>query len=99
MAANYLQAVIGLIICIGLILVVASLARKHKDQIEKIFSGNLFAEATAERRLKTIERLPLAPGHTAVILQKDGVEHFVILSPQSSLVVEPGKSSRKALSA
>ena len=99
MAANYLQAVIGLIICIGLILVAASLAKKHKDQIEKIFSGNLFTHVVAERRLRTIERLALAPGHTAVILHKDGVEHFVILSPQSSLVVEPGKRSRKALGA
>lgn len=95
MAANYLQAVIGLIICIGLILSIASLAKKHKDKLENVFAGGLFAQVE-QKRMKTVERLPLAPGHTAVIVQKDGSEHFIILSPQSAQLVETGKRLPKA---
>lgn len=98
MTANYLQAVFGLIFCIGLILVAASFAKKHREKLEKIFSGGLFTKVGV-KRLKAIERLPLAPGHTAILLQKDGVEHFIILSPQSAQVVEAGKRAPKAADA
>lgn len=92
MLMNYIQAIAGLILCLGLVFIVVSLLRRHQDKLEKFFSGRTFIKKDV-RRLKTIERLQLAQGHTALILGKDDEEHFVILTPAGVSVV---KSTLKA---
>lgn len=58
-------------------------------QLRTLFA--LLLPRVGSRRLQAVERLPLAPGHMAVILRKDGVEHFILLSPHGaqSLSQEP----------
>lgn len=82
----YVKAIAGLLLCVGLILAAAHFARLHRDKLERLFSGNLLAP-TKQRRLKSIERLQLAPGHVAVLFQQDEAEHLVILSPEGASIV------------
>ena len=90
MLYNYIKAIAGLALCIGFILIAVSILRKHQGKLETLFSGRALLK-TDTRRLRAIERLPLAPGHTAVLLKKDDEEHFVILSPGGMQTIPRGK--------
>lgn len=90
MLYNYVKAIAGLALCIGFILIAVSLLRKHQGRLEKLFSGRALLKTDA-RRLRAIERLQLAPGHTAVLIAKDDEEHFVVLSPGGMQTISRGK--------
>lgn len=44
--------------------------------------------ASAQRRLKIVESLPIDARRRAIILQRDGKQHLVILGPTGETVVE-----------
>lgn len=89
MAFDYLRALAGLFFCLGLVVGLAALARRYKAQIERLLAGRLRASPQTVR-LAVIERRVLVPGHIAVIVSVDGVEHAAILSPQSSTLLPVG---------
>src|SRR3546814_17812959 len=89
MSTSYVQTVIFMVLV--LVLVAASMIISRRNA----FWGLL--PRMRPRRMQTIERLPLAPGHTAILLLKDGKEHFILLSPNGALdlqdrEISPAKS-------
>lgn len=46
------------------------------------------ADAKAERRVRIIETLPLSAQQRIILLQRDDKAHLLLVSPQSSLVIE-----------
>ena len=49
-----------------------------------------FAEPGARHRLRIVETLPLSAQHRAVLIERDTVQHLVILGPNGETVVETG---------
>ena len=85
---NILTAVVSLIFVIGLIGLIAVLARR--------FGLGFPVRATQigkNRRLKIVEVTPLDGKRRLVLIRRDGVEHLILISPNSELVVETGITS------
>jgi len=84
-AGTYIQAVLALLIVIGLIAGLAWVLRRT--------GGLAFAGGglrSADRRLKVVETLPLGARHRAVLIRRDDVEHLVVLGQSGEVVVERG---------
>lgn len=81
LVATSAQFVLALLFVLGLIGVLANLARRFglAPTASRRGSG---------RRLGISEILPLDGKRRAVLLRRDGVEHLVILSPASETVIE-----------
>lgn len=84
-AEVYFQAVLALLIVIGLIAALAWVLRRSGGVM--LAGGGL---RSAGRRLKIVESLPVGPRHRAVLLRRDGVEHLVLLGQSGEVVVERG---------
>ena len=52
------------------------------------FPGATLLGPPQDRRLKLVERLSVDPRRTLVLLQRDGVEHLLLLAPEGNIVVE-----------
>jgi len=82
---GYFRFVLALVFVIGLIGVMALVARR---------AGLGFpSRATrpgGERRLEVVEVAPIDGRRRLVLVRRDGVEHLLLLSPTTELVVETG---------
>ena len=56
--------------------------------LRKLGLTNSTLTPASKRRLKVIESLPLDARRRAVILQRDGIQHLVILGPTGETVIE-----------
>ena len=82
---TYLQFALALAFVVALIVLAAFIARRFG------LGGRLVARG-GKRRLAVLEVLPLDGKRRQVLLQRDGVEHLVLLGAQSDLVIECGSS-------
>ena len=81
---TYLRFVLALVAVIGLILVLAWVARRSG-------LGGMIAKPTGRRRrLSVVEVLSLDPKRRLVIIRRDGVEHLILLGQSNECVVESG---------
>lgn len=62
--------------------------------LKKLGLGNPALAARNHKRIKLIEVLPIDVRRKAVILECDGEQHFVILSPAGDTVVQNNLSKR-----
>lgn len=79
-AADYIQFFAALLFVLGLMGGLAYILRRFGLQ-GKVLS-------TGEKRLKTLEILPLDARRRLVLIQRDAVQHLVILGPSGETVVE-----------
>lgn len=82
---GYLRFVLALVFVMGLIAVLAAMARKAgwgfpATAIKRM--GN--------RRLGIVEVTPLDGRRRLILIRRDGVEHLLLMGPTSELVVEAG---------
>jgi len=82
---TYFQFVLALAFVLGLIVVSAFLVRRFG-------LGGRFIVRGGARRLAVLEVLPLDGKRRLVLLQRDGVEHLVLLGVQSDLLIERGSA-------
>jgi flagellar protein FliO/FliZ len=82
---TYLQFVLALAFVVALIAVCAYVARR-------LGLGGRLAMRGGTRRLAILEVLPLDGKRRLVLLQRDGVEHLVLLGLQSDLLIECGSA-------
>lgn len=81
--SGYVRFLLALIFVLGLIGLLAAVAKKYGLGI-----GGPIVRKPGERRLKVVEIKQLDPKRKAVLISRDGVEHLVILGPNSETVVE-----------
>ena len=82
---GYLTAIVSLIFVLGLIGLIAILARRLGVGIPlKIKNGS------KGRRLKIVEVAPLDAKRQLILIQRDNIEHLILISPTTELVVESG---------
>jgi flagellar protein FliO/FliZ len=82
---TYLHFALALAFVVALIVLSAFVARRFG------FGGALAARR-GTRRLAIVEVLPLDGKRRLVLLQRDGVEHLVLLGLQSDLLIECGSA-------
>jgi flagellar protein FliO/FliZ len=82
---TYLHFALALAFVVALIVLSAFLARRFG------FGGGIAARR-GTRRLAIVEVLPLDGKRRLVLLQRDGVEHLVLLGLQSDLLIECGSA-------
>lgn len=80
----YYRFVFALALVVGLIVVVAFVARRLG------LGGRLAATGGRKRRLAIVEVLPLDAKRRLVLVRRDAVEHLVLIGPESDVVVERG---------
>ena len=81
---NYLRFVLALVFVLGLIGVLAMIVRRYGP-------GSVTAgRRTANRRLWISEVLPLDGRRRLILVRRDNVEHLLLLSHGSDVVVESG---------
>jgi flagellar protein FliO/FliZ len=82
---TYLQFALALAFVVALIVVSAFVARR-------LGLGGRLATRGGKRRLAVLEVLPLDSKRRLVLLQRDGVEHLVLLGAQNDIVIECGSA-------
>lgn len=82
-ALDYLRFVAALSFVLGLIALVAWLARRFR-------LGGIGAPPGAGRRLAVIETLPLDPRRRLVLIRRDDREHLLLLGADGNQVIEAG---------
>ena len=82
---TYWRFLLALIFVVALIAVCAWLARR-------LGLGGRLAARSGKRRLAILEVLPLDGKRRLVLLQRDGIEHLVLLGHQGDLVIERGSA-------
>jgi flagellar protein FliO/FliZ len=88
----YYRFLFALALVVGLIVVVAFVARRLG------LGGRLAATGGRKRRLAIVEVLPLDAKRRLVLVRRDAVEHLVLIGPESDVVVERGVSPPAASS-
>ena len=83
---DYLQFFLALGFVLGLIGLGSLLLRRYGPG--GLVSARL--RPGQKRRLSVIETLPLDPRRRVVLIKRDGVEHLLLLGPQTETVVEQG---------
>ena len=83
---DYFRFFIALIFVIGLIALLALMARRGGLG----FPMKAMRPGGAGRRVEVLEVTPLDGRRRLVLIRRDDVEHLVIVSPTSELVVESG---------
>lgn len=78
---DYLRFLLALAFVLGLIGVVAWLARRFR-------LVGVTGAAPAERRLRVVEVLPLDPRRKLVLVRRDEVEHLLLLGQDGNLVLD-----------
>lgn len=79
---TYLRFILVLIFVLGLVFALGWVLKRSG------ISGS--AVAGKGRRLGVVETAFLGPKHRLVLVRRDGVEHLVLIGPNSSEVVESG---------
>lgn len=83
-AMTYLQAVLALILVIGLILAMAWLLRRYG-------LGEGARRALGhKKRLSTVESASVDARHRIVLVRRDDIEHLIFVGPGDSFVIERG---------
>ena len=82
---DYLRFALALVFVLGLIGVLASLARKAGLG----FPAKALSPS-GKRRLSVVEVTPLDARRKLALIRRDDVEHLILLTPNSELVVEAG---------
>jgi flagellar protein FliO/FliZ len=82
---TYLQFALALAFVVALIVLSAFIARR-------LGLGGRLASRGGKRRLAVLEVLPLDGKRRLVLLQRDGVEHLVLLGAQNDLLIECGSA-------
>jgi flagellar protein FliO/FliZ len=88
----YYKFIVALAVVVGLIIVVAYLAKRFG------LGGRLAATGGRKRRLSIVEVLPLDAKRRLVLVRRDAVEHLVLIGPESDVVVERGANPPAAAS-
>lgn len=78
---RYVQAVLALVIVLGLVVVVAWALRRYA-------LGGMMPLPGRRKRLSVTEMVVLDPRHRAVLLRRDDREHLVVLGQGSVEVIE-----------
>lgn len=81
---TYLRFVLALILVVGLILLLAWIARRSG------FGPANVKPLGRKRRLGIVETLTLDPKRRLVIVRRDGAEHLILLGTAGETVVEHG---------
>jgi len=76
------RAVFALIAVVGLIGLLGLAVRR--------FAPQAMIGARSGKRLAVVEALTLDPKRRLVLVRRDGVEHLVLLGPETAMVVERG---------
>lgn len=82
---DYFRFFLALIFVLALIGVLAVLSRR----LGLGFPATA-AKAAADRRVKVVEVSPLDARRKLVLIQRDDVEHLLVISPTSEVVIETG---------
>jgi len=88
---TYLRFVLALILVVGLILVLAWIARRSG-----FGPANVKPLGRSKRRLGIVETLTLDPKRRLVIVRRDATEHLILLGTAGETVVEHGLSAPEA---
>lgn len=83
-ASTYIQAVLALILVVGIILALAWLLRRYG-----LGEGPQGALGR-KKRLATIESTTVDSRHRLVLVRRDETEHLILVGPGDSFVVERG---------
>jgi flagellar protein FliO/FliZ len=83
---TYWRFVLALVFVLLLIVACGWIARRLG------LAGRLAAVRSGKRRLAILEVLPLDGRRRLVLLQRDGVEHLVLLGQPGDLVIERGSA-------
>jgi len=84
-STDYLRFALVLIFVLGLIGLLAALARRAGLG----FPAKAISPA-GQRRLSIVEVTPLDGRRRLVLIRRDDVEHLLVLSPNSEMVIETG---------
>jgi flagellar protein FliO/FliZ len=82
---TYWRFLLALLFVVALIAICGFIARR-------LGLGARLVQRGGKRRLAILEVLPLDGKRRLVLLQRDGVEHLVLLGQQSDLVIERGRA-------
>jgi flagellar protein FliO/FliZ len=85
---TYLRFVLVLVFVLGLVVVLGWVLKRSG-----IGGGAMIGK---NRRLGVVETAFLGPKHRLVLVRRDAVEHLVLISPNSSTLVESGIVGRDA---
>jgi flagellar protein FliO/FliZ len=84
---TYFQFVVALGVVLALIVLCAFIVRRFG-------LGGRFIAGGGSRRLGVVEVLPLDGKRRLVLVQRDGVEHLLLLGMQSDLLIECGSAGK-----
>ena len=87
---SYLRFVLALAFVLSLIVLAAWAARRFG------LGGALPATRGRNKRLGVVETLAVDARRRLVLVRRDGVEHLILLGPQTDLVVESGVTAPPA---
>jgi len=84
---NYLRFVAALLFVLGLIALLAWLARRYG------LAGAAAPSGGKRKRLRLVEAMPLDAKRRLVLVQRDDVEHLILLGAAGDIAIESGISS------
>lgn len=85
---NYARFFFAFLFTLGLIGLCAMLLKR--------FGGRLMLPMpTRAGRIRVVEAQLLGPRHRLVLVQRDGVEHLILIGPENVCVVEQGIKNEK----
>lgn len=84
MEIEYLKYVFALLAVVGLIIAMPALARRFVNL------QNFSRSAGSHRRLALVETISLDARRKLTLVRRDGVEHLLLLGPNSETVLETG---------
>jgi len=85
---DYLRFVIALAVVLGLIALLAWIARRFR-------LGGLAGSAIASGRLEVVETLPIDGRQRLVMVRHDDREHLLLIGQERSVVIEVGVTSSR----
>jgi len=83
-ATTYIQAVLALILVVGIILALAWLLRRYG------LGEGPHGPLGRKKRIATIESTTVDSRHRLVLVRRDETEHLILVGPGDSFVVERG---------
>lgn len=86
--ATYFRFVLALAFVVGLIMALAWVVRRYG------LAGRLLPRAGQVRRVQVVEVTPLDGRHKLVLVQRDEVEHLILVGTGDPLLIERGIAAR-----
>lgn len=83
-AGTYIQAVLALILVVGLIMGMAWLLRRYG------LGDGTRTPLGRKKRISAIESATVDARHRLVLVRRDDVEHLLLVGPSSTVLVEQG---------